>query len=343
MINLADVVVGLAWGDEAKGKITAQLAATRATDGGQFYDYVARWAGGNNAGHTVWVDGEKFKTHLVPSGVFYGVKSVVGPGCVLHPESFYAELSYLEDNGFDSSLVKVSPKCHIVTDEHLEFDRANLAKKLGTTGRGIAPSYSAKFARTGVLAKDVLPPRLLWNEQLSGNILCEGAQGIWLDIDHGLYPYVTSSTTLPYGACSVGFPPQKIRRVWGAAKIYDTKSGEDPRFPETLLNDPALLNVANLGQEFGVTTGRRRKVNWLNLNMLIDAVNLSGTTNLVVSKCDVLDELGAGYFNLFYNLGDDVLLSFSSLQDMCDFITEKVTSNCPLVTEIRYSSSPMEI
>ena len=268
---------------------------------------------------------------------------MVGPGCVLHPESFYAELSYLEDNGFDSSLVKVSPKCHIVTDDHLEFDRANLAKKLGTTGRGIAPSYSAKFARTGILAKDVLPPRLLWNEQLSGNVLCEGAQGIWLDIDHGLYPYVTSSTTLPYGACSVGFPPQKIRRVWGAAKIYDTKSGEDPRFPEKLLNDPALLNVANLGQEYGVTTGRRRKVNWLNLNMLIDAVNLSGTTNLVVSKCDVLGELGAGYFNLFYNLGDDVLLSFSSLQDMCDFITEKVTSNCPLVTEIRYSSSPMEI
>ena len=157
MINLADVVVGLAWGDEAKGKITAQLAATRhPTDGGKFYDYVARWAGGNNAGHTVWVDGEKFKTHLVPSGVFYDVKSVVGPGCVLHPESFYAELSYLEDNGFDSSLVKVSPKCHIVTDDHLEFDRANLAKKLGTTGRGIAPSYSAKFARTGILAKDCL-------------------------------------------------------------------------------------------------------------------------------------------------------------------------------------------
>ena len=109
MINFADVVVGLAWGDEAKGKITAQLAATRAHTGGPLYDFVARWAGGNNAGHTVWVDGEKFKTHLVPSGVFYGVKSIVGPGCVLHPESFKAELDYLLDNGFDPSLVKVSP------------------------------------------------------------------------------------------------------------------------------------------------------------------------------------------------------------------------------------------
>lgn len=340
MIDLADVVIGLAFGDEAKGKITAQLAATRSTDGGMFYDYVARWAGGNNAGHTVWVDGEKFKTHLVPSGVFYGVKSIVGPGCVLHPASFMQELSYLSDNGFDTSLVKVSPRCHIVTDDHINYDRDNLAKKLGTTGRGIAPAYSAKFARTGLLAKDALPDNLLWDERLSGNVLCEGAQGIWLDIDYGLYPYVTSSTTLPYGACSVGFPPQKIRRVWGAAKIYDTKSGEDPRFPETLLNDTALLNIANLGQEFGVTTGRRRKVNWLNLNMLIDAINLSGTTNLVVSKCDILSELGFGYFNLFYN---DEKLSFSDLKSLCNFITERVTSNCPLVTEIRYSSSPMEI
>ena len=340
MIDLADVVIGLAFGDEAKGKITAQLAATRSTNGGMFYDYVARWAGGNNAGHTVWVDGEKFKTHLVPSGVFYGVKSIVGPGCVLHPASFMEELNYLSDNGFDASLVKVSPRCHIVTDEHINYDRDNLAKKLGTTGRGIAPAYSAKFARTGLLAKDALPDNLLWDEQLSGNVLCEGAQGIWLDIDHGLYPYVTSSTTLPYGACSIGFPPQKIRRVWGAAKIYDTKSGEDPRFPETLLDDPALLNIANLGQEFGVTTGRRRKVNWLNLDMLIDAINLSGTTNLVVSKCDILSELGFGYFNLFYN---DDKLDFWDLEGMCNFITEKVTSNCPLVTEIRYSSSPMEI
>jgi adenylosuccinate synthase len=277
---------------------------------------------------------------LVPSGVFYGVKSIVGPGCVLHQEHFNVELSYLEKNGFDPGLVKVSPRCHIVTDEHLEYDRNNLAKKLGTTGRGIAPAYSAKFARTGILAKDVLPSHMLWDERLDGNVLCEGAQGVWLDIDHGLYPYVTSSTTLPYGACSVGFPPQKIRNIWGAAKIYDTKSGEDPRFPDSLLDDPKLLNVANLGQEYGVTTGRRRKVNWLNLNMLIDSINLSGTTNLVISKCDILLNLGEGYFNLFYN---DNMVSFASLKNMCEFITNEVTLNCSLVTEIRYSSSPMEI
>ena len=338
MIHFADVVVGLAWGDEAKGKITAQLAATRAHTGGPLYNFVARWAGGNNAGHTVWVDGEKFKTHLVPSGVFYGVKSIIGPSCVLHPESFKAELDYLSDNGFDASLVKVSPNCHIVTDEHIQFDREKLAGKLGTTGRGIAPSYSAKFARTGVLAKDVLPQSMIWDENLFGTVLCEGAQGIWLDIDHGLYPYVTSSTTLPYGACSIGFPPQKIRRVWGAAKIYDTKSGEDPRFPEALFENELLLKLADLGGEYGVTTGRRRKVNWLNLNMLISAINLSGTTNLVVSKCDVINELGK--FKLFY---DDELLVFGGIEDMCNFITSRVTESCDMISEIRYSSSPQEI
>lgn len=338
MINFADIVVGLAWGDEAKGKITAQLAATRASTGGSLYDYVARWAGGNNAGHTVWVDGESFKTHLVPSGVFYGVKSIVGPGCVLHPESFNKELEYLSDNGFDPSLVKVSPRCHIVTDEHIQFDKERLAGKFGTTSRGIAPSYSAKFAREGLLAKDILPQSLLWDEKLSGNILCEGAQGIWLDVDYGLYPYVTSSTTLPYAACSIGFPPQKIRRIWGAAKIYDTRSGEDPRFPESLFENPLLKELADLGSEFGVTTGRRRKVNWLNLNMLISAINLSGTTNLVVSKCDVMRELGQ--FRLLYN---DELLFFSDLEGMCEFITLKITSQCEMISEIRYSSSPREI
>jgi adenylosuccinate synthase len=182
-----------------------------------------------------------------------------------------------------------------------------------------------------------LPKNLLWDEELSGNVLCEGAQGIWLDIDHGLYPYVTSSTTLPYGACSIGFPPQKIRRVWGAAKIYDTKSGEDPRFPNSLLEDEVLLRLADLGEEYGVTTGRRRKVNWLNLNMLISAINLSGTTNLVISKCDVIEQLGE--FKLYYN---DELVWFLGLEDMCGFITLKVTQSCEMVKEIRYSSSPME-
>jgi adenylosuccinate synthase len=335
MIDKADVVVGLAWGDEAKGKITSQLASTQNEDGSLHYSMVARWGGGNNAGHTVYVDGVKYKTHIIPSGIFYGIKSLIGPGCVLNQESFLEEISYLDDNGFDTTLIKVSPNCHIVTEEHIAFDKEYLSKKLGTTGRGIAPCYADKAARMGTLAVSVLDKKYIWDEKLSGNLLCEGAQGVWLDIDHGLYPYVTSSITLPYGACSIGFPTQKIDKIWGAAKIYDTKSGEDPRFPDRLLSDPVLKALADLGQEFGVTTGRRRKVNWLNLDMLIKAVNMTGTTHLVVSKCDVLEQLGQ--FRISYG---GKLVRLLSLEETTNFIKGIIEERSPLVESIRFSHSP---
>ena len=333
--DIADIVVGLAWGDESKGKVTSQLASTKNEDGSNYYDTVARWGGGNNAGHTVFVEGEKYKTHLIPSGVFHGVQSLIGPGCVLNPESFYKEIDYLSKSGFDTSLVKVAPNCHIVTEEHIAFDKEHLAAKLGTTGRGIAPCYADKAARVGILAVDVLDKDFIWNEELNGNLLCEGAQGVWLDIDNGLYPYVTSSITLPYGACSIGFPTQKINKVWGVAKIYDTKSGEDPRFPNRLLEDPVLKALADLGQEFGVTTGRRRKVNWLNLDMLIRAVNITGTTNLVISKCDIINELG--HFKLSYG---GRLVRFLSLDEMISFVETTIRNNSPLVEYVKFSYSP---
>jgi adenylosuccinate synthase len=332
MIDAADIVVGLAWGDEAKGKVVSHLSKIGK------YNFVIRWAGGNNAGHTVYVDGKKYTTHMVPSGVFRGIKSIVGHGCVLHPQSFANELAYIKENGFDTSLIKVAPNCHIVTDEHILFDKNNLAMKLGTTSRGIAPAYASKAARTGILAKDVLPKNLLWDNNLYGNILCEGAQGTWLDINHGHYPFVTSSETLPYSACSVGFPPQKIRSIYGAAKIYDTRSGEDPRFPAPLLEDPILLKLADLGQEFGVTTGRRRKVNWLNLDFLIRSINLTGTTDLIVSKCDVIKKLGV--FRLFYK---DEILEFDTIDKMELLIRTEVNNNCPLISNVYLSYSPEEI
>lgn len=252
-------------------------------------------------------------------------------------------MQYLEDSGFDAiNLVKVSPKCHIVTDEHIQFDKENLASKLGTTAKGIAPCYSAKSARTGILARDIdeLKP-YLWDGVLEGKLLCEGAQGVWLDLDHGDYPYVTSSNTLPYAAASIGFPPQKIRRVWGAAKIYDTKSGVDPLFPPELLDDPVLSKIGELGQEYGVTTGRRRIVNWLNLDKLIEAVNLTGTTHLVISKCDILSQLGIRKF--FY---DGELLDYSSVLDedyhLMD-IEKIIIHKCPMIEEIMFSFSPEAI
>lgn len=331
-IKYVDIVFGISWGDEGKGKVTSYL-----TKKGN-YDFVCRWAGGNNAGHTVFLKGKKYKTHLVPSGVFHGIKSVIGPGCVVHPDSLTEELKYLEKNNFDSSLVKVSPRAHIVTEKHIDKDKKILAKKFGTTSKGIAPCYADKMARTGKLARDILSPDLLWDEQLSGRILCEGAQGFYLDIDHGNYPYVTSSTTLPYGACSLGFPPQKIRHIWGISKIYDTRSGVDPLFPEELLKDPELTTLGGLGQEFGVTTGRRRHCNWLNLDMMIDAARRTGTTHLVVNKCDILRELGI--FKLSYK---NELKTFDSYNDMTSFITTKVGESNSLVKHIHLSNSPEKL
>jgi len=338
-VKIVDVVTGIVYGDEAKGKISHILSSKKKVmDNSSYYDYVCRWNGGQNAGHTVYHEGKKFATHIVPSGVFHGIPSIIGPGCVINIDLFYRELDELRAGGVDTSLVKVFPNTHIVTESHIAEDRATLGH-LGTTARGIAPSYRDKYARNGLLAKDSeLDPDYIFDGSLSGNILCEGAQGFWLDINWGNYPYVTSSECLPYAACSLGFPPQKIRNIWGAAKIYDTRSGTDPKFPDSLLEDLLLSKIAKLGSEFGTTTGRARKVNWLNLDDLVRAINISGTTHLVISKCDVLESLGI--YKLFWNSS---LLSFSTISSMKGEISSVVKDNCPMVSEIFFSHSPEAI
>ena len=270
--------------------------------------------------------------------MFYGIPSLVGPGCVLHPDSFQKELDYLSENGFDTSLVKVHPNCHIVQEKHIQQDKESLAQKLGTTSKGIAPVYADKAVRSGIQAKQVLSKNLLWDSELEGTILCEGAQGFWLDIDMGNYPYVTSSTTLPYASCSLGFPPQLIKNIYGAAKIYDTRSGEDPLFPKTLLDDPILSKIGDLGQEYGVTTGRRRIVNWLNLDYLLKAINISGTTHLIISKCDVLQSVG--HFKAFHN---NQIVNFPDLQEMTNYIMHIVKEDCRMVEHIQFSFTPENI
>ena len=325
-----DVVYGLAWGDEGKGKVSSCMAR----DGN--YDFVCRWAGGPNAGHTVYVDGQKFKTHHIPSGVFFGIPSIIGPGCVVNPEKFFDELNYLDKNGFNIKLVKVSPRAHIIQSNHVKSDKRKLASKLGTTGNGIAPCYSDKAARVGLLAKDILQPEFLWDEKLNGNILCEGAQGVWLDMDWGVYPYVTSSTTLPYAACSLGFPTDKIREVIGVIKAYDTRSGQDPRFPESLFKDPQLAKIGEIGQEYGVTTGRRRKVNWLNFDLLRKSVDMTGPTQIIVNKVDVLEEIG-----VYKLIEDDKLIEFQNWDDMSKYISEDLVSRG--VHSIWFSRDPEEI
>jgi len=330
MVDYVDVVCDLSWGDTGKGKVSAYLA------GSGDYDFVARWAGGNNAGHTVYIDGKKFKTHIIPSGVFYGVKSVIGPGCVINEKSFYEELMYLKENGFDTSLVKVSPRAHIVTDEHIKEDSANMGY-LGTTKKGIAPSYADKMARSGILAKVVFHNELLFDsENMYGKVLCEGAQGFYLDIDWGNYPYVTSSTTLPYGACSLGFSPKKIRDIWGLCKAYDTRAGNDPYFERTITQKQDLIGLAKLGSEYGVTTGRERQVNWLNLDLLIKAISISGTNKLIINKCDIIKEFGK--YNVIY-MG--LLASFSSFEGMKSYILNKI-SHLEL-EEVFFSESKFKI
>jgi len=232
MINYVDVIVGLAWGDEGKGKISSAMAKD--------YDMVCRWNGGPNAGHTVYLNDKKYKTHLIPSGVFHGKKSIIGPNCVVNVSKFKDEIDYLKENGFDTSLVKIHPNTHVITEEHIKFDCNYLKPKLGTTGQGIAPCYAAKANRSGIqISKANFNPLkdFLWDGKLEGKILCEGAQSIWLDINYGDYPFVTSSETFPHNACSLGFSPKKIRDIIGVVKIYDTKSGVDPLFPETLWDD----------------------------------------------------------------------------------------------------------
>jgi adenylosuccinate synthase len=332
-INYVDIVCGLSWGDEAKGKITSQLSSS-----GE-YDYVCRWAGGNNAGHTVYIKGEKFKTHLVPSGVFYGIKSVIGPGCVVNLKSFLSEVKYLNSTGFDTSLIKISPRAHLVTEKHVRDDRKETYIKLGTTARGIGPCYADKASRKGVRVSSVEELKTyMWDEELHGNILCEGAQGFWLDLDYGNYPYVTSSTTLPYASCSLGFPPQKIRKIYGAAKVYDTRSGIDPEFPESLLNDEDLALVGETGKEYGVTTGRRRKVNWLNMDKLVKSINLSGTTDVVLSKVDILERVDMYKFSY-----KNEIINFNSINDMKWSINDILNLECDMLKTVTYSSSPQKI
>ena len=331
-IRNVDICCGLCWGDEAKGKIVSQLAKSG------HYDFVCRWAGGSNAGHTIYLNGKKYKTHLVPSGIFYGIKSIIGPDCVVNKEKFKSELIYLRENGFNTNLIKISSKCHIVTDDHIQEDIKNYSSQ-GSTANGIAPCYRDKHARKGKLVEsDSFFKNYLWDGKLYGNVLCEGAQGVWLDINYGNYPFVTSSTTMPYGACSLGFSPKVIRTIYGACKIYDTRVGTDPDFPESLLDDKELMLLVEHGNEYGTTTGRARKTQWLNLDRLIKSINISGTTVIVMSKVDVLEKL-----NLFYLIKDNEKQSFNTMSEMKSYISKTITNACPDIDYILFSDNPERV
>ena len=307
-IDYVDIIVGVAWGDEGKGKISSRIASE--------YDYVCRFNGGNNAGHTFYIDGKKIITHIVPSGIAFGKNCVIGPNCVVSVEDYFAERRQLEELGYDISLIKISPKAHIVTNEHKKLDQGANSKMIGTTAMGIGPCYADKASRIGVRAETVLPEEMLWDENLSGAVLCEGAQSFWLDINQGNYPYVTSSECLPYAACSLGFSPKQIRNIIAVGKMYDTRSGTDQYFD---MDDEETRLVAKLGNEFGATTGRARQVKWLNLNKLRHAITVSGATELIMNKGDILEQ--AGVFKLF---SDNVMVTLNDMDHMKRYISDNI-------------------
>jgi len=325
-LKSVDIIFGLSWGDEGKGKISNAIAKN--------YDAVCRWNGGPNAGHTVYINDKKYKTHIIPCGVFQNKLSIIGPNCIINIDKFFDEIEYLKKEGFDTSLIKVSPKAHIITEKHIEYDLKFLKPKLGTTGQGIAPAYADKMLRIGKTAGSYLEKKYIWDGVLHGNILCEGAQSFWLDINYGDYPYVTSSETLPYAACSLGFSPKKIRDIIGVAKIYDTKSGVDPLFPESLWNDKELSMVIEAGKEFGSTTGRKRIANWLNLNKLVEAIRISGVNKLIINKCDILEQI-----NTYKAYQNNSLYKFNTLQAMQSFIKSYIIYNLKDYIEIVFSGN----
>jgi adenylosuccinate synthase len=296
MISYADVIVDLQAGDTGKGKVAHALAKE--------YNLILRYNGGANAGHTVYHNGQKVVTHQVPIGVLFGIPSIIGLGCVVNIPKLIEEIRMLKSQGiYTDGLVIIDKRAHIVTEAHLDED--GLDTKIGTTRQGIGPAYRDKYFRKGTRIGDIDTSmytdflvvdtyELFHNRGNDWRILCEGAQGFQIDIDWGDYPYVTSSHCTVGSAVLNGIPPQKLRKVFGIMKAYETYSGFKTHFQDE--NDPALEKIQEVGGEFGATTGRKRKVRWLDLDGVIKAANINGVTDLIINKSDILEQVGVMKF-----------------------------------------------
>ena len=315
------VVVGTQWGDEGKGKITDFLSEKA--------EYVARYQGGDNAGHTIQFGGETYKLHLIPSGIFSPEKlCIIGNGVVVNPKSLVTELAYLHERNITTDNLRISDRAHVILPYHIELDRlqeeAKGDKKIGTTIKGIGPAYMDKAARVGIriadlLDREVFEERLrlnfeeifeeyyeygqqikqyvcdtsvLLNDALDNGkrVLFEGAQGVMLDIDQGTYPFVTSSNPLAGGVTiGSGVGPSKVTKVVGVCKAYTSRVGDGP-FP-TELFDEIGSRIREVGREYGTTTGRPRRVGWFDSVVMRHSKRVSGITNLCLNSIDVLTGL----------------------------------------------------
>ena len=332
----AIVLVGAQWGDEGKGKATDLLGDT--------VDYVVRYQGGNNAGHTVVIGSEKYALHLLPSGILSpNVVPVIGNGVVIDPAVLLEEIRGLDTRGINTSKLVISTNAHLITPYHRTIDKVSerfLGKsKIGTTGRGIGPAYADKISRIGIRVQDLFDRSIL-EQKLEGalndknqvltkvfnrknmsvaeileeylayaeilrpyvadtsllldkalkagkTVLLEGSQGTLLDVDHGTYPFVTSSNPTAGGACTgSGIGPKAITRVIGIVKAYTTRVGSGP-FPTELLDDDGD-KLRTIGHEYGTTTGRNRRCGWYDAPIARYAVRINGLTDFFLTKLDVL-------------------------------------------------------
>ena len=337
----ADVVVDLQYGDCGKGKVTHYLARTKK------YTHVLRYNGGCNAGHTIFHKGKKFITHQIPAGVFFGTRSIIGSGCVVSVEQFFKEIKMLEDAGINTKgKIFVATNAHVITAANKAEDRAK-GKKIGTTGSGNGPAYRDKYGRTGLRAEHVkrLKPYLinLYEEwftpsKVEGlknvNILAEGAQGFGLDIDWGDYPFVTSSHCTTAGALLNGLPPSAVRDVWGVAKIYETYVGSKKFQPAAKVFD----QIGDIGEEYGATTGRRRQVNWMNMQTLERAIRMNGVTHVVFNKVDVLRQVGQ-----WAVIDKNKVRKFANEKIMQDFILKRLATMGTKKNHVFFSESKERI
>ena len=333
----SDIVIGLQYGDEGKGKVVYHLIQN------EKYDYCLRYNGGPNAGHTVYVNDKKVVTHQIPTGALHRIPSLIGSSCMVDPRKLEVELKMCEEVGIDNirDLVKVAYNCHIIQEHHIEKDKKT--DKVGSTHCGMGPAYADKYFRTGKrvvdLYKDkingcqIVDPTEYLYEKKEAKLLFEGAQGYLLDINWGQYPYVTSTHCDTGFIASTGVSPRSIRNVFGIAKLYTTYVGSMKFQPD----DKVFEKLAELGGEFGATTGRKRQCDWLNLNELIKSIRVNGVNKLVVNKCDVIDKLGI--YRLYY---DKQSLEFDTLESMKDYISTVINKVIGGV-EIIYSSSPYNL
>ncbi len=331
-----DALLGIVFGDEGKGKVVDVFTPR--------YDVVARFAGGPNAGHTIIFEGKKFVLRSIPSGIFdEGKLNIIGNGCVIAPDLFMAEAMELESAGYDlKSRLHISRRAHLILPTHRVLDRAYEAakgkNKVGTTGKGIGPTYSDKASRIGLRVGDIqdnfeqkyqalkarheqilrdlhftdydiTEEEAKWMEGIrymsefplrdtefeinqalaeGKNVLAEGAQGTMLDIDHGTYPFVSSSSTCTGGVCTgLGVAPNSIGEIFGIFKAYSTRVGSGP-FPVELFDETGE-KIRDIGHEYGAVTGRNRRCGWVDIVGLKYAIMVNGVTQLIMMKSDVLD------------------------------------------------------